>query len=176
MKRFKSFETERLNLNPTSIEDAQFIFELLNSPKFINNIGDRNIKTLEDAKTYILEKTQPQFNEMGFGNYTMKTKSDGIKIGTCGLYKREGLKNIDIGFALLPEYERKGYAYEAANRLKRAAFNEFQLDNLLAITTIENNASQNLITKLGLKLKGTTILPNDNEQLLLYELENNLVL
>jgi RimJ/RimL family protein N-acetyltransferase len=171
MGSYKTFETERLFLQPTSEEDAAFIFELLNTPKWIENIGDRNIMSVKMATDYIVNKMHPQLERLGYGNYTLIRKIDGVKIGSCGLYDREGLEGIDIGFAFLPEYEGKGFAFEAADRLKNAAFNEFGLNTINAITSKHNVASQKLLEKLGLELKGTTTLPNDNEELLLYKIE-----
>jgi len=171
MEPYKTFETERLTLKPTLEEDAAFIFELFNTPKWLKNIGDRNIKSVELARDYILNKMHPQLNRLGFSNYTLIRKIDGIKVGSCGLYDREGLEGIDIGFAFLPEYEGKGFAFEAANKLKNAAFNEFGLITLSAITSKNNCASQKLLEKLGLQFAGTTTLPTDNKELLLYKIE-----
>ena len=171
MNQYKNFETERLILKPTSEEDAEFIFELLNTPKWIKYIGDRNIKTVENAKDYIKIKMLPQLKRLGYSNYTLIRKSDNHKIGTCGLYDRDGLEGIDIGFAFLPEYERNGYAFESANKLMNAAFNEFEITKINAITVKDNISSQKLLEKLGLKLNGTTKLPDDNEELLLYKIE-----
>ena len=169
--KYKSFETERLIIRPTSESDSEFIFELLNTPKFLKHIGDRNIKTVENAKDYIKGKMIPQLERLGYSNYTLIRKIDNQKIGTCGLYDREGLKGIDIGFAFLPEYEKKGFAFESSNRLKEAAFNEFDIKTISAITIKDNISSQKLLEKLGLKLTGTTKLPNDDEELLLYKIE-----
>lgn len=168
---YKSFETERLILRPTSEQDSEFIFELLNSPKWLKYIGDRNIKTVENAKDYIKEKITPQLERLGYSNYTVIRKQDHQKIGTCGLYDRPGLEGIDIGYAFLPEYENNGFAFESSNRLKEAAFNELGIKTISAITTKENTSSQKLLEKLGLKLTGTTQIPNDNEELLLYKIE-----
>jgi len=168
---YKSFETERLILRPTSEQDSEFIFELLNSPKWLKYIGDRNIKTVENAKDYIKEKITPQLERLGYSNYTVIRKQDHQKIGTCGLYDRPGLEGIDIGYAFLPEYENNGFAFESSNRLKEAAFNELGIKTISAITTKENTSSQKLLEKLGLKLTGTTQILNDNEELLLYKIE-----
>lgn len=170
MEQYKIFETERLLLKPTQLEDASFIFELLNSPGWLENIGNRNIGSLEEAKEYILNKMQKQLDRLGFSNYTIIRKTDNVKLGICGLYNREGLKDIDLGFAILPEFERKGYSFEAAQRLKDAAFKDFGLNTLAAITSKTNVPSQNLLTKLGFKLDGTTQLPKDDEELLLYKM------
>jgi RimJ/RimL family protein N-acetyltransferase len=169
MSNYKSFETKRLLLKPTDDEDAAFLIELLNSPKWIQYIGDRNVKTLDDAKTYIAQKVTPQFQKLGFGNYTVIRKSDGIKLGTCGLYDREGLDGIDIGFAFLPQFEKMGYAFESANHLKNIAFEQFEIHKLSAITIKENIDSQNLIKKLGFKFMQIINIPNDEEDLLLYQ-------
>lgn len=171
MNSYKVFETERLILRPTLEEDAEFILELLNTPKWIKYIGDRNVRTVDDAREYIRIKMLPQLKRLGYSNYTLIRKSDQAKIGSCGLYDREGLDGIDIGFAFLPEYERKGYAFEAASKLKEAAFNVFGIKEISAITEKENISSQKLIEKLGLKLTGTTKLPDEDVELLLYKIK-----
>ena len=170
MSSFRTFDTERLTLIPTSEDDAAFLLELFNTPKWLKYIGDRNIRTVDDARIYVREKIRPQLERLGFGSYTIVQKSDGLKIGMCGLYDRAGLEGIDIGFAFLPEFEGKGFAYEASLQLKNAAFNEFGIDELLAITTKDNYSSQKLLEKLGLKVAGTVKIPNDDEELLLYRI------
>ncbi len=168
---YKTFETERLFIKPTSTNDAAFINELLNTPKWIKYIGDRNIKNENDAKTYIKARMLPQLEELGFSNYTVSLKASGTKIGTCGLYNREGIDGVDIGFAFLPEYENKGYAFEAANRIKQAAFEDFNLTKISAITLPENKSSQKLLKKLGLTFKDIIRIPNDDEDLMLFVIE-----
>jgi len=167
---YQTFETERLYIRPTTEEDAEFIYELLNTPKWKQNIGDRNIDSVETARKYIQDRMLPQLRRLGFANNTVIRKSGGEKIGTCGLYDREGLEGVDIGFAFLPAYEKNGYAYEAASRLMQAAREDFGLTLIKGITTEENQASQRLLEKLGLSLKGTTHLPGDEEELLLYQI------
>jgi len=170
---YKTFETERLFIRPTSEEDAEFILELLNAPKWIKYIGDRKVKTVENARAYIRLKMTPQLVKLGYSNYTVITKETDQKVGTCGLYDREGLEGIDIGFAFLPKHEKKGFAFEASNRIKQAALDDFKIENISAITTKDNIASQKLLEKLGLELAGTKILPNSSEELLVYKLEKN---
>ena len=171
MKRYAHFETERLVLQPTTVEDAGFILELLNSPKWLEYIGDRNVHTEEDAKQYIKNKISPQLEKLGFANYTLIRKSDGLKIGSCGLYDREGVEGIDIGFALLPAFEGLGYGFESASKVLEIGKNELNIDRFSAITTKNNLASQRLIEKLGLRYIETIRIPNDEEELLLYRLE-----
>lgn len=170
MPELLKFETERLLLKATSIEDALFILELMNSPKWIKNIGDRNVRTEEEAIAYIKTKMLPQQERLGFSNYTVIRKSDGIKMGTCGLYDREGLEGFDIGFAFLPRYEKQGYAFEASNTLKELAFSKFDINEINAITIKDNLSSQKLLERLGLKLIGPVRLQNDEEELLLYKI------
>jgi RimJ/RimL family protein N-acetyltransferase len=171
MKTYKHFETERLILQPTSEDDAEFIFELVNTPKWLANIGDRNVKSVADAKAYIKDRMTPQLEKLGFGNYTLIRKLDNIKIGTCGLYDREGMEGIDLGFALLPDYENMGFGFESASKLKNIGIKEFNIKRISAITTKENRASQKLIEKIGLKFFKTVRIPNDKKELLLYRLE-----
>lgn len=170
MNTYISFETERLLLKPTENSDATFLIELLNSPKWLLHIGDRNVKTIADALAYIAQKVTPQFQQLGFGSYTVVRKLDHIKLGTCGLYKREGIDGIDIGFAFLPQYEKMGYAFESAQKLLEVAQQIFEINALFAITIKENKDSQKLIEKLGLQFQKIIRIPNDDEDLLLYKL------
>ncbi|HZW62938.1 MAG TPA: GNAT family N-acetyltransferase [Flavobacteriaceae bacterium] len=169
MPLHQTYTTQRLFIKPTEKEDAAFILELFNTPKWKQFIGDRNLKTITEAETYITQKMLPQRERLGFSNYTVLRKSDGIKIGTCGLYDREGVQGIDLGFALLPAYEKQGYAYEASKRVMEAAFFDFGYKTLSGITVKNNYASQALLEKLGFIKTGTLTLPNDNTPLFLYQ-------
>ena len=171
MTHYRSFETERLLLIPTSEEDAAFMYELLNSPTWIRFIGDRNVRSVEEAATYIRNRITTQLERLGFANYTVIRKTDREKLGVCGLYDREGLEGIDIGFAFLPQHEKQGYAFEAALEVKRAGIEEFGISQMKAITAKDNVASQKLLEKLGLRYSKQVQLPNDAEELLLYELK-----
>lgn len=168
---YPSYVTERLILQPTGEADAHFILELLNTPKWLQYIGDRNVRTVEDAVNYVQQKITPQFQRLGFANYTVIRKSDGAKMGTCGLFDREGLDGVDIGFAFLPQYERQGYAFESAQKILEVGIHDFKLQKISAITTRDNVASQKLIEKLGLRFSKLVSIPNDEEELMLYELK-----
>ena len=171
MAQYKSFETERLFIRPVSTKDAGFIFQLLNSPKWLQYIGDRKIKNDEDAKKYIEERMLPQLSSHGYTNNIIIRKSDGVKMGSCGLYDREGLDGIDLGYAFLPEYEKKGYAFEATSELMRAANREFGISKVKAITLENNLSSRKLLEKLGFTLEGITRIPDDPDELMLYTFE-----
>ena len=168
MNQYKSFQSERLIIIPTLEQDAELIYQLMNSPKFIKYVGDRQLYSLEDAQKYIQDKMLPQLHSLGYSNYSLINKKNGAKIGICGLYDREGLDGIDIGFGILPEYEGLGYAFESSSRIIKAGFEELEIQDIKAITNKENISSQRLLFKLGFKLKGTIMLPNENDKLLLY--------
>ncbi len=165
----KSYETERLILKPAEVQDADFFLELYNMPSFIQYIGDRNLRTKEDAENYIKYRFLPQFEKLGFGNYVVILKEDNTKIGAVGIFEREGLDVLDIGFSFLPNYEGKGFAYESANKLKEVAATDFGVQKISAITTKDNFSSQKLIEKLGLKFQKMVTIPNDDAELMYYE-------
>jgi len=166
------YETKRLLLKPTSEDDARFICKLFNSPAWLKFIGERKVYSPTEAEQYIKTKMTPQFENLGYGNYTIIRKSDNVKMGTCGLSDRKGLPCTDIGFAFLPEYGRKGYAHEAANKLKEVAFNQFKLKELCGITTTDNKLSQKLLLKLGFHYNGTIVLPGETNVLMCFTMTN----
>ncbi|HHB79105.1 MAG TPA: N-acetyltransferase [Saprospiraceae bacterium] len=170
MRKYSELETERLFLRPTAIDDAEFFFELLNTPKWIQYIGERHITDMESAKKYIQEKVLPKPDKVGV-NFTVRLKENGAKIGSCGLYRREGLDYMDIGFAFLPGFEQQGYAYESARRVLEMGFSDFGIDRVCAITTEDNFRSQRLLTKLGMEYEKIIRIPNDDVDLMLYNLD-----
>lgn len=168
MSKYKSYETDRLFLRPCEKQDAPFVLELLNCPKWLQNIGDRNVKSLKDAENYIAMRMTPQLERLGYGNYVVIRKSDDAKMGCCGLYDREGLEGVDIGFSFLPEYERQGYGFESADKLMQLAREDFKLTKVSGITIEANTASRRLLEKLGLTFEKFVKLPDDEEELMYY--------
>lgn len=143
-------ETDRLILRELdSVVDAEFMFELLNSPKFIKYIGDRGVRSVEQARTFIETRYQPSYELHGYGLYTVERKEDGKQVGICGFVRRDSLPGPDIGFAFLPEYERNGYGYESAAAIMNYGRDVLGIDQVLAITTSDNEASGRLLEKLG---------------------------
>ncbi|WP_025743527.1 GNAT family N-acetyltransferase [Aquimarina pacifica] len=140
-------ETERLTIRPIHLKDAEFIIDLVNSKGWIEFIGDRNISDKNDAKKYI----QKILDTHGFYYSVFELKKSRKRIGIVTFLKREDEKFPDIGFALLPEFEKNGYAFEASNSYldKVKSLNEY--DNIIAITIPENQKSISLLQKLGLK-------------------------
>lgn len=167
-----TFDTPRLFLKPTTEEDAPLLLDPYNTPKWLQFIGDRNVKTIAQAEEWISSKITPQFERRGFGNYIVIRKSDQVKMGACGLYDREGVEGIDLGFAFLPEYEGQGYGFEAATKMREAAFDTFSLQQLSAITVPDNHSSIKLLEKLRFAFQKMIRLPNDEVELMLYEYES----
>ena len=164
-------ETERLRLREFNSTDGELIFELLNSQGWLKYIGSRSIATIDDAVNYIETKLQKGYRESGFGFYLVELKATGVKTGMCGLVKREGLDDVDIGFALLPQYENKGYAYESSMAVIQYAKNKLKINKLAAITMPSNFTSVKLLEKLGMKFDKKISLPGDPEELFLYKME-----
>ncbi len=161
-------KTERLILRQFSTDDVQFILDLLNEPSFIQNIGDRGVQTLEDARSYILRVPVASYERHGFGLYLVILKESGESIGMCGLIKREELEDVDIGYAFLPKYWSKGYAVESAFAVKEYARDVIGLKRLVAITDPENQGSIRVIEKLGLKFEKMVRLSEDDIELKLF--------
>ena len=143
-------ETERLILRHLDIGDAPFILELLNEPAFLQYIGDRQVRTVDDAVGYILKGPTASYREHGFGLDLVQLKADGSKIGICGLIQRDYLADPDIGYAYLQKYWAHGYAVEAAGAVLQHARLVLGLPRVLAITSNENIGSIRVLEKVGL--------------------------
>ncbi len=163
-------ETERLRLRPFTEDDAAFALELVNDPAWVRFIGDRGVRTLADARGYI-GKTLTHYAQRGFGAYVVERKSTGELVGNCGLFKREGLTGVDLGFAFLERFRGQGYALEAATAVLALARDRFGLKRIEAYTVAYNLRSIGLLEKLGLKLERTIRMPGDREDVSQYTLE-----
>ncbi len=161
-------ETKRLELHKITEDDAPFYLKLFNSESWLRFIGDRKIRSLEDAKAYIRKNYLPSYELHGYGSYTVRLRSNGNTIGACGLYKREGLEHPDIGFAFLHEYTGKGYGYESAKAVMEYARDTLGIDTILGFTVHYNEASIKLLQKLGLRESGTFRFDYDSQELLLF--------
>src|SRR5215467_11823666 len=157
-------ETDRLILRKLSIEDAEFILELLNEPSFLRFIGDKGVRTLDDARDYILKGPIDSYDRYGFGLYRAELKESGVPIGICGLLKRESLEDVDIGYALLPAFWGKGYAFESASAVMAFGNSAFALDRIVAITSPENDGSIKVLEKLGFRFERMVKLTDDGPE------------
>lgn len=163
-------ETERLRIVKFSEADAAFVLELLNTPAWIQFIGYRGVLTLEKARQYIVNGPLKSYEQFGFGPYLVRLKESDQPIGLCGLFKRETLEDVDIGFALLPDYTGKGYAYEAASAVMAYAIHEWKLPRIIGLTTAANHHSIRLLEKLGLQFERKILFRTDGEESLVFGL------
>ncbi|GAB2561738.1 GNAT family N-acetyltransferase [Spirosoma aerophilum] len=161
-------ETERLLLTKFSVEDAGFILELLNTPAWLQFIGDRGVRTLQDAEQYIVDGPLKSYERMGFGSYLVSLKATGQAIGMCGLFQRETLDAPDIGFAFLPGHTGWGYGYESASALMTYAQEQFGITRILGFTSPANQSSIHLLEKLGLRFEKKIMYKDDGEESLLF--------
>jgi RimJ/RimL family protein N-acetyltransferase len=161
-------ETERLGLREFEYTDSYFIIELLNSAGWLKYIGDRNVKTEEQAINYLQNGPIKSYSENGFGLSMVERKEDKNPIGMCGIIFRDELENPDIGFAFLPEFMGYGYAFEIANATMLYAINILKIHKISAITVAENSKSIKLIEKIGLKYIKKFCFPDKGEELLLF--------
>ncbi|MBE7105699.1 GNAT family N-acetyltransferase [Bacillus cereus] len=159
-------ETERLNLRWLDIKDAPFILELVNDPAWIQFIGDKGVRNLEDAKNYIVNGPVAMYNTIGFGLYLVERKEDLMPLGMCGLIKRDSLEDVDIGFAFSEKFRSKGYGYESASAVIAYGTNELGLKRIVAITSIDNTDSGKLLEKVGLRFE--KIISDSEEELKLF--------
>ena len=148
-------ETERLILRRMTLDDDAFIRALLNEPSFLRYIGDRGVRTLDDARRYIADGPLASYDRVGFGLYIVETKEDEMPIGICGLLKRDTLEHPDIGFAFLPWFWSKGYAFESAAAVINYGRSSLGIGRILAIASPDNDASIKLLQRLGFSYEGT---------------------
>lgn len=158
-------ETERLHLRRFCLEDAPFILELLNDPSFLRYIGDKGVRTLEDARNYLTKGPAASYAAHGFGLYLTLRRTDGVPLGMCGLLKRDYLPDPDIGFAFLPEFCGKGFARESADAVIDQGRRDFGLSRLLAVTDLDNEASIRLLERLSFRFEGLVTPPESSEAL-----------
>src|SRR6185295_6283817 len=161
-------ETERLSLRRFTADDAGFILTLLNEPAFLRYIGDKKVRNLDDARQYILNGPVASYERHGFGLNCVELRESHTPIGMCGLLKRDELPDPDIGFALLPDFWNKGFAFEAAEAVLKDARERLKIQRILAITSLDNDASINLLQRLGFRFEEVVQLSKEGEQLRLF--------
>jgi len=165
--------TSRLHITLLSeTRDSDFILQLVNSPGWLTHIGDRNIRSVQDAEQYITNGPIASYTAHNYGLWLIKLVSDGTPIGMCGLIKRNYLPHPDLGFALLPQYHGMGYALEAAEAVMKYSKEVLIIPTIAAITTDDNMRSLRLLFKLGFDFIGMITAPEQNEELMLLEKNN----
>ena len=161
-------ETDRLRLRTISEDDANFILALLNEPAFIRNIGDRGVRTPDNARGYIRDRVMRSYERFGFGMYLVERKVDGLPLGICGLVRRETLADVDIGFAFLERYWSQGYASESAAAVMVYAKEQLGIGRIVGIVDPANSGSMRVLEKLGLKAARLVRLSEDDIELKLF--------
>jgi RimJ/RimL family protein N-acetyltransferase len=146
-------ESKRLTLRELELQDAEFILGLLNQDSFIRQIGDKGVRTLDDAREYILKGPIESYQRFAFGLYLTSLRHCGTPIGICGLVKRDGLDDVDVGFAILPQFWRQGYAAEAAAAVLDYGRRVLRLQRIVAITTPANHASIAVLERIGFRFE-----------------------
>lgn len=161
-------ETERLRLRRLTADDAEFILRLLNEPSFLRFIGDRGVRTVDDAREYVLNGPVASYEQFGFGLYLVMLKDAGTPIGMCGLLKRDALDDVDIGFAFLPEFWLKGFAIEAARAVMEHGRRDFGLKRIVAVTNPDNAGSIRVLEKLGFVFERMVRLSGESLEIRMY--------
>lgn len=164
----KIIETERLLLREITEDDAEFILELLNEPGWIRNIGDRGVRTIDDARRYIADRFVAGYERFGFGLYLVELKESGASAGMCGLVRRDSLEDVDIGFAFLERFWSRGYAFESASAVMDYARNALGLKRIVAIVSPDNRGSIKVLEKIGLHFERMIRMPGDAEEIKLF--------
>ena len=161
-------ETPRLTLRRFELTDAPFVVALLNQPSFIANIGDRGVRSIDDAHRYLREGPMAMYEKHGFGLWQVLRRSDGTPVGMCGLLKRDNLPDADIGYAFLPEYWGSGYAFEAPEATMNHGAKAFGLKRLVAVVSQGNTASIRVLEKLGMRYERMFAMRPDEPEVRLY--------
>lgn len=166
-------ETQRLSLRKLNLKDADFILRLVNTPPWLAFIGDKNVKSIDDARNYLETGPLKSYEANGFGLWLVELKESNAPIGICGLINRDALEDIDIGFAILPEFFQLGYGYEMANATMGYAKNILKIDKVIAIVSLNNLASMKLLNKMGLYFdRNIELVPGDPVQVFSESNEN----
>ena len=163
--------TERLELRWLSVDDAPMMLAVWNDPAFVRFVGDRGVHSLEEAEVAMREGLLQLYEKHNYGPFVVIRRDDGANMGICGLFRRDGLDEPDIGFALLPEYCGKGFGYESSSAIIQHARDSLELPRVLAIVSPENSTSIALLQKLGLSYERHIRLPGDDHDILLYSIE-----
>ena len=160
--------TARLTLRPFAPDDAAFIVELLNDPGWLRNIGDRKVRTQDDAREYLHKSAIAHAALHGFALGAVQRNRDGALIGMCGLIRRDGFDDVDLGYAFLPAYRGQGHAREAAAAWLACGFERFDLKRIVAITSVDNAASGKVLEAIGMRFEQRMRVAGHEEDSLLY--------
>lgn len=168
MKRDHPQATDRLQLRRLTLDDVDLMLNVWNDPAFVRYVGDRGIRTIDDARQAMQEGPLKLYSDYGYGPYRLALREDDTPVGICGLFRRDGFDEPDIGFSTLPGHTAMGYGYEAACTVVEYAQEELEIPCLTAIVSPENAASIGLIRKLGFSFERMYSWPDDARDVAIY--------
>lgn len=157
-------ETERLRIRKMTLDDAEFVYRLTNDPTFLAGIGDRGVRSIDDARRWLREGHWIRQEKPGHGQFVVELRASGEPIGICGLLYRPPLDVTDIGFALLAEHHGRGYAIEAARAVLDYGYRELGLDRIHGLVSHDNPPSVRVLEKLGLRFERRVRMDPEAEQ------------
>jgi RimJ/RimL family protein N-acetyltransferase len=161
-------ETARLRIRRLTVEDAAFVLALTNEPAFLANVGDKGLRSVEDAERFLREGPWTNQPRPGHGQFAVELKETGAPVGVCGLLYRQGLDLSDIGFAVLSRYRGQGLAFEAADAVMRYGRSTLGLTQIVGLTAQSNVASIRLLEKLGLRFERMATMGDERGEVALY--------
>ena len=134
-----------------SPQDQEFILQLWQDPTIIRNIGDRNIRTIEDS-IRVIARMVNDYAQWGFGSWVVEyyppTEEPSeaqlpVLIGIAGFLKRDYLPYPDAGWCFLEQFQRKGLGLEVTEAILAWYHNEyprkFEFGPLSETATTESN-------------------------------------
>ena len=166
-----TLRTERLELNWLTLDDAPLMLAIWTDAAFMRYVGNRGVGTVEEAESSMRDGLLQLYDDYGYGPFRVTRTEDAADMGICGLFRRDGLEEPDIGFALLPEFCGKGFGFEASCAVLAHARDLLNLPGVIAVVSEENDASIGLLEKLGLSFDGLICLPGDDEELRVYRID-----
>lgn len=161
-------KTRRLVVRRVTLDDAPFIFELVNEAAWLRFIGDKGVRTLDDARGYLEKGPLASYARHGFGLYLVERAEDRAPVGISGLIRRDGLADVDLGFAFAERARRQGYAVEAGQAVLAEARRVHRLARVVAITVPENGGSIRVLERLGMRFESIVRLPGETTKLMLF--------
>jgi ribosomal-protein-alanine N-acetyltransferase len=163
-------ETARVSLRRLTLDDAAFVVALYNEPSFLENIGDRGVRNVEDAQRFLQDGPMAMYSRHGFGLWHVSRRSDGAGLGVCGLLKRDTLADADIGYAFFPAFWGQGYALEAVSATLGHAARAFGLRRVVAVVSPRNTGSIRVLEKAGMHFERMHPMDADEPEVCLYAL------
>lgn len=151
---FPRLETERLVLREITKDDAKGIFGCFSNENVTRYYGQEILENLEQAEAFV-EFFSNSYKEKKGIRWGIEIKGIQGIIGTIGFNAWSPKhKRAEIGYEIHPEQWRRGYTSEAVLEVIQYGFDELGLTRIGAVVFIDNEASNNLLTKIGFQKEG----------------------